>query len=361
MTIGERFGHLWDRVRHAARQEPATVRIPADHVVGAPPVTTKPTSGTDSESNQFTANEHYFQVRVNELFLVNQRDWFTVYDPIVVTSTEFLYGDKPVLLPFVVGPSMMRNGGSAIPAGMRFTNTSVAGPHPYRGGALKLSLILGKLEREDYARKYLGWIENATKIFDYATALGSYMKVATLILDGVEAVLGTDGDKMLIGLRTEIDPDAGDDLSAGYYALIDAPGVKGSELWVVDHQLYHGATAAQAKQFRAANYVLYSITRAGDRTDVPQLPFYSQYQRVIELAMQSSTDAQWKVAKASMATLSQALRQSPDLTTPHGERLRERYTADMVEERQKAIDLSTLHYPTKLDSEMRNALQILEL
>jgi hypothetical protein len=360
MSIRERLSTLWSHVRHAERESPTRLRIPSDHVDRPPSADASAVSGAASDGERLTKDEHYFQVRVNELFLVNQRDWFTDFDPVVVANTEFLYERASVALPVVVGPSLIRDA-KTVPKGMIFTDTSVAGPHPYRGGPLKLTVILGKVVREDHARKLLGFVESATKIFDYATALGSYMKVATLILDGVEGLLGTGGDRMLIGLRTEIDPDAGDELAAGYHVLIDASDVKAEHLWVRGHQLHYGRTEEGAEPFRDANYVLYSITRATDRTDTVKLPFYQQYEQSIGLAMQSSTDEQWKLAKASLATLAQTLRLSSDLTAPQADRLRELYKNEMLKERQKAVDISALSEAIELDPQVREASKILDL
>jgi hypothetical protein len=287
---------------------PSTVRIPSQHVEKSGAITSAgdgPTAPT-----AFVPDEHYFQVRVNEMFLVNQREWFKDYDPIAFVTTEFLYQDQSEALPFVVGPSMMQNFQSTTPTGMIFANTGVAGPHPYRGGALKLTMILGRIERTDYARRFLGWIDNATKIFDFATALGAYLKVGNLILDGIEALTGNGGNNLLAGLRNEINPDAGDTFIPGYYALIDQPGVKPEELWVRDNQLYCGGAEADLKPFRNADYLLYSIMQTAERTDLIKLPYYSDYERVIGLAAQSTTEDQWKATKANMSALFLKLRLS---------------------------------------------------
>ncbi len=349
MTITERCAQIWNRVRRDPRQSPSNIRIPMDHVdtwksLGVP----------------FQADEHYFQVRVNEMYLVNQREWFKEYDPLVFVTTEFVYKDHYELVPFVVGPSMMQNFGTKVPAGMVFSNTTVAGLHPYRGGALKFAVVLGRFEQADYARALLGWVEKATKLFDFASALGQYLKVANLVLDGVDGLLGGDGTRTLAGLRKEIDPAADDILAGGYYALIDKPGVDANKLWVREHQLICGDSMADAKPFRDADYLLYSITQTAERTDLAVLSFYPLYQRVIEQAMQATTNERWMTTKADLVSLAQTLRFSPDLTRKQARDLREKFQNETVQEHEKAVDNAKLG-PGVKDRELSEVARILDL
>jgi len=349
MTAAERCAQIWNWVRRDPRQSPSNIRIPLEHV-----------DTWESLGVPFQPEEHYFQVRVNEMYLVNQREWFKEYDPLVFVTTEFLYKDHYELVPFVVGPSMMQNFGAKVPAGMVFSDTTVTGLHPYRGGALKLAVVLGRFEQANYARKLLGWVEKATKVFDFASALGQYLKVADLVLDGVDGLLGGDGTNTLAGLRKEIDPGADDMIAGGYYALIDKPGIDRFKLWVREHQLTYGDSMADAKPFREADYLLYSITQTAERTDLAVLPFYPLYQRVIEQAMQATTSDRWKTTKADMVALAQTLRFSPDLTRKQARDLRERFQNEMVQEHDKAVDNAKLG-PAVKDRELSEVAHILDL
>jgi hypothetical protein len=359
MSLGERFTRLWNRVQARPRELPTMARIANERVLRTD--SAAPPSDVAASDSSFVADRDYFQVRINELFLLNQREWFSDWDPMVVTSTDFLYKDHIETLPYLVGPSMIANYASDAPTGMVFTNTTVAGPHPYRGGALKLTIILGRLKREDYLRRSLEWLDKAIKTFDFATAIAPYLKVAELVIESVDGLLGSSTENALIGLRTEIDPDAGDRFEPGYYALISKPGIRPDFLWVRDQQLYYGEPSSMIQPFRDADYVLYSIARISERGDIIKLPFYADYEKMISLAMQSTTDVQWNVAKASMATLSQTLQLSPDLTHAHAAVLRDRYTAEMIREYKKAVAGVTLHATRRLDSDTLEAVKILAL
>ena len=85
---------------------------------------------------KLTAHEEYFELRLNELFLVDEREWFTTYDPMAVAIAEHRYDGKPAAVPFVVGRRYSRARAHRLPHGMVFADTRVAGPQPYRGDGL---------------------------------------------------------------------------------------------------------------------------------------------------------------------------------------------------------------------------------
>jgi len=136
-TLADRCGEIWDRIRQGTRRYPARVTIPRDHV-----------DESEKLGAAFGPDLHYFQVRVNEMYLTYSRKWFSEYDPMVFVVTEFTYGQKKnEAVPFVVGPVMMEKYGQKVPTGMVFLDTRVAGPHPYRGDRLTLSVVLCRVKR----------------------------------------------------------------------------------------------------------------------------------------------------------------------------------------------------------------------
>ena len=195
------------------------------------------------------------------------------------------------------------------------------GLHPYRGNAVTLSVVLCQVPVGSPAKTLLSVIEQTSKAFDFATALGTYLSIGNVILDGIEKLLGLDGTLPLIGLKTTFDPQAGDPFRPGYFALIDAPDVNPQELWVKNNQLMK-----DGKEYREADFVLYSIVRSpdGKRSDIEQLPFYGQWERAVTEAM-SLKEGSWDNAKATLISLLSEIRLSPDLTWDHADELISKY------------------------------------
>ena len=313
-TFKELWTSLSGQITGAARQQPSAVEISPSNV----------DRGADL-GGAFKPHEHYFQVRVNELFLTQQRKWFASIDPMVFVVSEFSYDRKPQEVPCIVGPGMMQKYASKLeklPQGMLFRDTRVAGVHPYRGGRLSLTVVLCEMQVANHARQLLKVIENASAALDFSTALAAYVKVGSAVLDGFDALMGMGGVQPLAGLRREFDPDANDDFAPGFFALINAPAVNPKTLWVRERQLMIGDSLEVASPYRDADYVLYSVVRPKNdrRSDIEQLPFYALWDRVKSEANRSTED-NWKTAKVNMATLSLALVDSPDLTQPHADEL----------------------------------------
>jgi hypothetical protein len=332
VSISERCADILKIIKRGETKLPTQLSIQDDHI----------NNKGEKVGTIFLANEHYFNVRINQLYLAYGRQWFVKYTPMVFTVTEFIYGNKIESIPFIVGPMMLEKYGKLdVGTGMVFSNTRVAGLHPYRGGSLNISIILYRLPVVDYAKNILKMVEKTAGILDFATTFGSYMKLANLILDGFEMLLGLEETKPIIGLRTEFDPDTGYTLKPGYFALIDKPGLKINELRVRDRQLLYGENEEKAQPFREADFVLYSIGQTTERTDIRNLHFYPLWEHVANEAAKPREDT-WKSANHNMVTLWQEMRSSADLTDRQSIEIATKFKKEMKEIYDKSVAMATL-------------------
>ncbi len=345
-TLLERTAKLWDKAQHSAAQLPARIAIPY--------------SQTDKSAGEpFQPDRYYFQVRVNEMYLQYGREWFSTYLPLVMFTSEFTYNRQRESVPFVVGPELVEKNGTKLPDNsMVFTNTRVAGLHPYRGGRLTVTAVLYRSKRTDYIRNLLRVVENAANLLDFSTSLGVYTKIASVVLDGLEALFDVGDTDPIMGWRQEFDPDAGDALLPGYFALINKPetAVDAAKLWVKDNQLCYGDSLSAAKPYRDADYVLFSLAQTDERSDVEMLPFQSLWDRVEQAALEPSDD-HWKSAKANMLSLFQTLTASPDLTARHAKKLADDYKTRMIEAHQRAVEFSELPSFTEMGEGIDPAIE----
>lgn len=307
-SLSDVWNYITNTIVTSPREQPSTVTIPLDNI-----------DRKDQMTQPFDPGKDYFQVRINQLFLKEERKWFTQIDPMVTVVSEFQYNGKRIAVPYVVGPT--KQSCQQFPHGMIFSNEKVAGLHPYRGDAVTLSVVLCQMPVGSPAKALLSVIEQASKAFDFATALGTYITIGNVILDGMDKLLGLDGTLPLIGLKSTFDREAGDLFRPSYFALIDAQDVNPQELWVKDNQLLK-----DGREYREADFVLYSIVRSPDRkrSDIEQLPFNSLWERAVTEAM-SLKDGSWDTAKANLLSLLSTIRLSPDLTWDHADELIKKY------------------------------------
>lgn len=331
-SISDRCGAIWQRVRSSPAQLPAQVAIPRSHVADG-----------SSMGSAFTKDQDYFQIRFNQVFLSDRRKWWSEYDPMALAVTEFIYDKSMQAVPFIVGPSLVQKYGQKVPAGMLFQDTRVAGIHPYRGGPVKTTVMLFRVQRQDYGRKLLNMAESAASVLDFSSALTMYVKLANVLLDGVEALFGMDTVQPVTGLRREFDPDAGDLFEPGFFALIDPHDTdfRPEQLWVRDRQLFSGDSLETATPFRAGDFILYSIVQSKTRSDDSTLPFYEQFERAKKEAGHADASS-WLRARADDAVLWQRVLASPDLTEPHADELSEVYRARIQKIHDYAVDHKVL-------------------
>ncbi|MCP4214633.1 MAG: hypothetical protein GY765_08245 [bacterium] len=328
---------FWDKLAGSQRVLPKTAQIADNHV-----------DQDIRDSEDFKRDAHYFAVYVNEMYLDHQRKWFKEYDPMVLSVAEFNYDGKTTTVPFIVGPQMLEEVTEQLPSGMVYSNTKVAGIHPYKGGSFALSMVLNSIQRKDHARDMLRLVEKVGGSLDFASSLTAYTKLSGAILDGVESLMGLEDSKPLAGRRHEFNPDFDISFKPKYFVLIDTPeeDVDKEKLWVKDYKLHYGDMLEDAQPYRSASYVLYSIKKADSRSDTNMLSFYPLYKKMLETAGQPD-DKAWKSAKSMMLTLTHTLAFHPDLASKHAEKLMDRYMEEMVAYRKRAEKINSLGPVTK--------------
>jgi hypothetical protein len=337
-TLSDSWIRIWNNVRGRATTVKRGIRIPAARVTG------------ESPSGGFDPGKHYFSVIINEMFLSNSRQWFNIYDPMVLVVTEFTYDGDKKIVPFVVGPSLVASSVGRVPAGFQITNTKVAGIHPYAGGSFALTVVLAQVKQASIAKNLLGFVETVSKAFPAGAALTPYLKVAGAVLSGVESLLGMDDTTPLIGHRWEYNHEEEAQLQPGYFALVDddltAPSL--SMLGVNENCLMTGHDTAP---YRGKDFVLYKLARSLRRDDAPELPFHGLFQAALRDAA-SADDGAWDRARAGLVTLYREILTSPDLTWDQGQELMKTFKERVVAAHRQAGTLS----PTK----GRGATRLLE-
>ena len=342
---------LWQTIKQSPAILPTTHAIPADH--------TDRTAG-----EKFKRDAHYFTVTVHRVYLKYDRQFWTTFAPMALVVSEFQYDGEDKVVPFVVGPTLLEASNVDLPD-TRFMlhDTRVAGIHPYKGGGLKLTVILYRVKRSDLAKSLLKVVERLTSAVDLSHALTAHLKVADVLVDTVGDLISGDKDNQpLIGFRRELP--AGDDCKPGYFALIDDDKIDVRKLWVRGHDLLDGDTAAAAKRFDAHNYVLYSIGQETERDDFDKLTPVGDLWKQVKTEATKTKDDTWDMAKVAMSTLYQSMVLSPDLTEDHAGVLNDDLVGRMRKMHERAlgnVSHGAVEAPDIGARARRKALEILKL
>jgi hypothetical protein len=274
-------------------------------------------------------DDQYFTVTVNELFLDRYRFGLTTYVPMVIVTVSFLYGGKRISVPTVVGPGLLESNGQTLPQGILLEDTTVAGPYPYRGGPVAISLIFYRLRHRDYARELLRVVEGVSRAIGPAADLGLLAKVGGTLIGGLDDLLGMGETEPIAGQRIELSPLKPGGFRTCFSALIDAEDrASVDRLHVNFGRLRLLNSDGSFEKYKGANYVLYSIQASDRRDDETSLALYSLYERALSDASQGGPE-RWKSAKATFSELWQQMILSPDLTKSHAKKLLEQWRAEL--------------------------------
>jgi hypothetical protein len=315
--FAERMSRFVSRLRSGPLPLPTVTQIPPRNCLP------QGVAGREIEKDR-----SYFTVQINELYLAEGRSWWATFDPMVLVIVDFVYGRQTISIPKFIGPNLIDQKLGKVPHGFLINDIAVAGPHPFRGGRLGISVILYKVKKHDYATGLLKFVEEVSSSIGIPADMATLGKVGGAVLQGVETLLELGDTTPLAGHRIEIDGASINGLVSSFSALIAGQAVPPSSLRVEDGRLLV-ETAAGTDKFAQSDYVLYSLVGMTRRGDERTLPFYSLLEQSLNAAL-SAEEAGLKRAKAGLLTLYQQMVASPDLTSAETDALFDSYQKDMV-------------------------------
>jgi hypothetical protein len=316
---------LWNVIRSGHMELPTVAVIPPERCL---PV--------DTSGFRIPRDDMYFTIRVNEMHLAENRQWWSVYDPLLIVVVEFNHGQERVTIPTVVGPNLIRKQAPSDQPlyGSVLLDTRVTGPHPYRGGDLDLSVGFYQVQRANHARALLKVVDSLSASLGGPGEIPTIAKTGRALLEGVEGLLGLNETTYLAGLRLSMATSPLDPLTAGFTALITPPGsADAKHLFVEDRRLLSEKNGNIRIPYRDSDFVLLSVTGSAARQDENLLPFYQL--KVDALNALWDGDEAVKRAKANLIAAYQQMRTSPDMTAAEASRLFEVWLQEFESEKKR--------------------------
>ena len=249
----------------------------------------------------------------------------------------------------MIGPALFQQFSKDVDDGIIIRNAPVTALHPYQGGALTLTVIFSKVEKQDNADKVLDVLENFADIANPlapAIPFSSYLKIAGSVMNGMRVLINLPKTQPILAYQDTINPQINHTLEPLHFALIDTPGLSDSEkakFRVKNGQLYFGDTEQSALPYRKSDFILLEIAQGSQRTDERTLAFYPLWEQTRRLGLQAGKqDGFWAEAKSHFNTLTVAINESPDLTKPDVQRFTTSFLDEMKAIRQRGADEQTL-------------------
>ena len=323
--VFDTVSRIWTEVRAGREPLPTVATISPDHCRPA-----------NTAGYSIPRDRMYFTIRINEMHLAENRQWWSVYDPLVVVVTEFNHAQERVTIPTVIGPNLIRKQAQSDQPryGVVLLDTRVTGPHPYRGGDVDVSVGFYRVQRANVAHALLKVVDSLSAALGAPGELLTIAKTGGALLEGVEGLLGLQETTYLAGHRISMASSPFDPFTAGFSALIAPPAPKDlSNFRVEDRRLYLEEDGG-GRPYRDSDFVLLSITGTEQRGDENLLPFYPL--KVDALSALLDGEDGIKRAKANLIAAYQQMRRSPDVTAAEVSRLFETWLQEFETEKARA-------------------------
>lgn len=276
-------------------------------------------------------NQMYFELRMNQMNLANNVKWFSVYDPLVVITVGFDYGDKRIEIPSILGPGTiqkyMKSGAPLF--GTVLTDVKITGPHPYRGSSVTVSVSFYRVERINYTKSLLKVIERLSGMIGM-DQLGVLTKTGGAILDGLEGLMGADETVCIAAHQFNLPPSSSVPLQSQFISLITpAASTSVGSLVVKGGRLVELGEFGE-RGYNGSDFVLLSIAGLDRRENEN---FFTSYQLKNQaISAVSEGEQSRKRAKALLLSALQQLRTSDDFTKTEADCLFEEWLQEFDKE-----------------------------
>jgi hypothetical protein len=237
------------------------------------------------------------EVRVSQIWLTQERELWSEYQPFAAVVTEFLHEGTERALPAMLGSSELSGKITQIEAedAIEIRNIRVAGPTPYEGDDVRVLSTLFRVETKNWAARTLTIVEQITGAVGVPSLIAA-KTVADAVVSGISQFVGDDSFQLRCGQyqawSSPDDPDnpGATELKPMHYVVMrrpldkddDDPGagftVKGGRLHVVEN--------GKAKPYTQHDFMLLSIEPRKARDDYRSLPFYKLWQQTQALVVE---------------------------------------------------------------------------
>src|SRR5262249_52803514 len=94
--------------------------------------------------------KHYFRFDINQLYVANRQEYWANFDPLLYAAIDYQLGKERVVSSMLVGPKAIHGRAISETDGVTLNKTEVAGPIPFNGADVGITIILYKIARHEF-------------------------------------------------------------------------------------------------------------------------------------------------------------------------------------------------------------------
>jgi hypothetical protein len=221
-------------------------------------------------STALKSGEQYFRITMAEMFLKNDKEWFTKRAPAVYTVISLRFGDKEEVLSHVSGPSGLKDlKAESLNRGVTI-NYPLMVLTPFNGGDIEIEAGLVSLPGSNESKRLLKVLTDFSKTLA-VPQISMALSFAQPLVDGIADLVGSDEAQLVLRLHDTFTQNT--PIKPGYFAIIDAPAgtISADELWVKGDRLLRGESLAKATALIGYHYALLRVDAVDERDDYQAL------------------------------------------------------------------------------------------
>jgi hypothetical protein len=328
---------LWNSLLREKTFTTAAFRISPDRVLR---------TDTSRETTGFVPRATYFELRLSQMFLQYQREYWRDFIPMASMMTEFIFNGSRTTIPILIGPERLASAQQVARGDMvDYFNTRIAGPYPYQGDDISLFAGLFRVEVNNWAKRTLSLFETVAEAFD-PTRLSSYISIARPLLTGLEGFLGMKEVEMRLGRQkaymqqvsgaAPADTAASDVLQPAFEVHIRAEASQFSpserrKFWVYENRLFYGDNENNIRPYSGADFMLLRFVPLATRNDFVTFDFHRvHWKKTEEFLAQGDEES----ARQEFRMLAVALARSEDIVDAQRRLLAQQYKKMYLEARE---------------------------
>lgn len=277
------------------------------------------------------AEQHYFRVKLAQMFLRRQSELFVAKYPVAYSSVTATFDGEPREIANVADASRLtlQQNAEGDYVAKNFILTPLL---PFRGGTVRIAASLHAVNGTNQLAGVIGALGSVADLL-VAPQLSAAIRIAGPIAAGIQSLMtGASGAAHLTYASSFVAASAKGgsrtSLRDGYLAVLRAPQgqVDTAQLCVVNDELRLGATPATARPFTACDFLLLHVEGREDRDDVNEIRAITDPFNEALSAAQRGDAAK---ANALYSVVVDAVLRTPELTKADrrrvGEQLRQDY------------------------------------
>ncbi len=165
-----------------------------------PPERVRYSHAQEAKTIDLVAGQHYFRLWLPEMFLKNDRNWFSNWHPAVHSAVIFDFGNKNNVVTKIAGPSMLSELDQNHLDRVIQSNHKLTPLIPFNGGTVGLSCGLLAMQGKNDVSSFINVLGDFSKLL-MVPQLSAAIEVATPLAEGVAKLIDSTDGELMVGVE----------------------------------------------------------------------------------------------------------------------------------------------------------------